>query len=95
VLDECPRCGWHPDHAYRVDRELTRLKEVIADRQITVILSTKIKPVDAAILLGRSPETLKGWRAELKYRHLHDKLGGRIYYDIREIAEFIVAGPQE
>lgn len=85
---ECPNCGWRPDHAYRVDQELSRLRQVIEDRAITVILDTKVLPDDAATLLGKQPDTLRGWRHQGKHLQLYSKLGGRNYYDIRAIAEF-------
>jgi hypothetical protein len=67
-----------------------------ADRDLAILVTWDGHVIerDAARLLGKAPHTLKNWRDQhqpLPFR----KLGGRVQYDLADLAGFISSEPPE
>ncbi|ANK84168.1 MULTISPECIES: helix-turn-helix domain-containing protein [unclassified Rhizobium] len=70
------------------------LRAVCHERAVVLTGDGRIGEYDAAMLLGRSPTTLRNWR--FGERPIpHSKLGGRIMYRLEDLAAFLNGGQND
>ena len=74
--------------------KLDQLRAACRDLQIPVSVDGFVLERDAAQLIGKAPHTLKNWRDQRRPIPFR-KLGGRIQYDLAELAAFLAAEPPE
>src|SRR5258707_984637 len=86
----CPHCGQPlPSHCDDEAAMIEKIRAACATLGITILWNDTVSEVDAAQLLGRSPFTLRNWRAAgapLPYT----RSGNRVRYCLSDIATFMM-----
>ncbi len=66
----------------------------IVQTRIIVLPDVRVARADAAIFLGKSPKTMAEWK-RLGLGPMPRKVGGRVYYYIRDLEAFVANGARE
>lgn len=84
----CPTCG----QALPVDpveAEAEAIRQWCRNNGVAILLGDCVRRSDAALYLGRAEKTLANWESVAQPIPVR-RLSGRTYYEIRDLAAFVV-----
>ena len=86
----CPHCGHQlQDRADQIAKHADELREWAAEHAVWIGPGGDVSESTAAAMLGRQPNTLRGWRSTDGRLPSH-KNAGRVRYHLRDIAIFLM-----
>lgn len=87
----CPTCG-QPLPVDPADLQADTIRAWCRDNNVPILLGDCVRRSDAATFLGRAEKTLANWEAVDSPIPVR-RLNGRAYYEIRDLAAFVVKTP--
>ena len=91
MADCCPTCG-RPLPVDPVEAEADAIRQWCGVNGAPILLGDCVRRQDAAAYLGRAEKTLANWESVDSPIPVR-RLNGRAYYEIRDLAAFVVKIP--